>query len=310
MTDAETPGDRASTGANSPAPEQNTGAGGTESGRLDAMRELQEWLPKNVSTLPALVGLAGALAYGALNVASTIFYEALGVTPSDVGLGYGELLARVAVIGAIVGATALVGIPVITGIVHVGVRWRGIPRSGVRAWIKLLLFGGVAICGYDLVLSVPPPLALRWSAADLFALAVFAALLAIGVLIGIVFFDKDLANKCGVNLRYVLAAGVAWLLLAPLSFMAHAVEGAHEVQHGHRQRASLFGAPFPWQVTVASVTWTGPQPRPPQSYGCLLYLGSSGNAAVFYDPSSPVKRSIRVPTADVVVDVYPDRTSC
>jgi hypothetical protein len=306
MTDTESPEDRASAGPNSRAPEQGTGAGGS-SGRLV---ELGEWLPNNLAALPALVGLAGALAYGALNVAATIFYEALGVTPSDVGLGYGELLARVAVIGAVVGATALVGVLVVGVVVHYGVRWRGIPSSGRRTWMKLLLVGGVAICLYDLLLSVPPPLALRWSLADLFALATFGALVAIGVLVDIVRFDKDLAKHCRIKLRYVLAAGAVWLLVAPLSFVAHAVEGAHAVQHGHRQRASLFGSPFPWQVTVARVTWKEPQPRPPHSRGCLLYLGSSDNAAVFYDPSSSPKRSIRVPPSDVVVDLYPDRSSC
>jgi hypothetical protein len=306
MTDTESREDRASTGATLPAPDR----GSDEEGSFGRLAELGKWLPNNLAALPALVGLAGALAYGALNVAATIFYEALGVTPSDVGLGYGELLARVAVIGAIVGATALVGVLVVGVVVHFGVRWHGLPSSGRRTRMKLLLVGGVAICLYDVLLSVPPPLALRWSLADLFGLATFGALVAIGVLVDILRFDKDLAKRCGVKLRYVVAAAAVWLLVAPLSFVAHAVEGAHEVQHGHRQRASLFGAAFPWQVTVASVTWKEPQPRPPQSRGCLLYLGSSGNSAVFYDPSSSPKRSIRVPPGDVVVDLYPDRTSC
>lgn len=276
--------------------------------RDSALRELREWLPGNLSSLPALLALAGALAYGALNVASTVFYQGLGVTPSAVGLGYAELLARVAVIAAIVAATALVGVVVVAFAVRILVRWGGIPGSRPAARLKLAVVGLLAIAVYALLLSVPPPLALRWSWADAFALATFGALVAIGVLIALHFFDKELARSYDIELRYVLIAGAVWLLLAPLSFVAHAIEGANEVEDGRRQRESLFGSPFPWQVAVAEVIWVGAQDQPDETRGCLLYLGSSNSVAVFYDSAD--KRSLQVPAANVIVDVDPSAPSC
>src|SRR4051812_13574173 len=110
----------------------NASEGSKASGASDALRELLGWLPNNLSTLPALLGLAGLLAYGALNVASTVFYQGLGVTPSAVGLGYGELLARVAVIAAIVAATALGCAAAIALAVSRAVKWIGVPRTRGR----------------------------------------------------------------------------------------------------------------------------------------------------------------------------------
>src|SRR3954447_2764057 len=124
MTDNDDSANRGSTSADPPAIAQETSAS-----RLAALRAPEKWLARNLSALPALFGLAGALAYGALSVASTIFYERLGVTPSDVGLGYGEMLVRVAAIGAIVGATALVGVLLVGVAVHYVVRWPRLPRS-------------------------------------------------------------------------------------------------------------------------------------------------------------------------------------
>ena len=89
--------------------------------------------------------------------------------------------------------------------------------------------------------------------------------------------------------------------------MAHAIEGRGEVKDGRIQRESLFGSPFPWQAAVANVTWKDGS-EPPQASGCLLYLGSSGSIAVFYDAVE--ERSIQVPAADVIVEVFPEKTRC
>ena len=43
---------------------------------------------------PAVIPAAGVLLYGALNIAYSLFYGRLGVSPEDVGLGYASTLSR------------------------------------------------------------------------------------------------------------------------------------------------------------------------------------------------------------------------
>ena len=260
-----------------------------------------------MSALPALVGLAGALAFAAINVASTIFYEPLGVTPSDVGLGYGELLARVAVIVSIVGATALVAI-VLVSLAVWAVAGRLENVEGRRAKLLVGLLGASIILLFDVIVVALPPLSFEPSWADLFGMVMFSGLVAVGVVIGIALWNEDLAGKWSITRNGVLIVTGVWLLLAPLSFVAHALEGTREVQDGHRQRSSMFGAPFPWQVTVVSLRWSDPAPELVAISDCLLYLGSSGDSAVFYYAAG--RRSIRASAGDVIIELLPERTSC
>jgi hypothetical protein len=64
--------------------------------------KLPPWLvPKN---LAEVLAVAGAATYAVTYVACVIFYAPLGVEPSDVGLGYAEVLAQAAVyLGVLVG---------------------------------------------------------------------------------------------------------------------------------------------------------------------------------------------------------------
>jgi hypothetical protein len=278
-------------------------------GPSGALRELLDWLPNNIATLPTLLGIGGVLAYGALNVASTIFYQGLGVTPSAVGLGYGELLARVAVIAGIVAITAFVVAVLVSVVVRFGIRLGGMPRCRRGARRKLAIVGGTAILALAVVIGVLPPIDRNPSLADVFALAVFGSLVGIWVLVGVLALDKELATLCDLEWRHILVAAAVWLVLAPLSFVAHAMEGRGEVQDGRTQRESLFGSPFPWQAAVANVAWREGS-KPPEVSECLLYLGSSSSVAVLYDATSEDQRSIQVPTADVTVEVFPEKTPC
>jgi hypothetical protein len=272
---------------------------------------LPDWLTKLLPSVPALLGIGGALAYAALSVASTVFYRSLGVTPSEVGLGYGELLARVAVIGAVVTFTALVAV-VAVGLSIRAAAWGASEHKldDRRTRLTVLAAGLVAVVLFVGVLAALPPMELQPSRADVLALVTFGMLVVVCVLVGIVVLDEQLADKCSITPHRVLVLAGVWLVLAPLSFLAHAREGTSEVQDGHVQRASLFGSPFPWQVTVASVTWKEPPPGFPRTMPCVLYLGSAQNAAVLYDPAPEARRSIRVPLADVIVQFHPGHTSC
>lgn len=56
----------------------------------------------------------------------------------------------------------------------------------------------------------------------------------------------------------------------------------------------------------ATVRWTGSATPPDPALDndtCLLYLGQANGISVFFDPGPPVVRTIRVQTADVVVEV-------
>jgi hypothetical protein len=72
---------------------------GTLNGRASWITRLRD--------LSALLGLAGLLAYGIVDAAYRRFYEMLGVSPEDVGLGYGNVLVRSW--GFIVFTVALIG---------------------------------------------------------------------------------------------------------------------------------------------------------------------------------------------------------
>jgi hypothetical protein len=270
-------------------------------------RSLQSWLNENTTALPALVGLAGALAFAAINVASTIFYEPLGVTPSEVGLGYGELLARVAVIVAVVSATALVAVVAVSLAI-----WRAAKRLHIESDRRMLLvligLGACIVLAIDVLILVPPPINLRPSWADLFGMLTFSSLVAVGVIIGLALWHEDITTRFNITRNGVILMTGVWLLLAPLSFVAHAKEGTAEVQDGHRQRASMFGAPFPWQVTVARVRWNEPRPELETTSSCLLYLGSSEGSSVVYDPQSG--RSFRASAGDMVIELRPNDTAC
>ena len=52
------------------------------------------WTPKSVAELLAITSL---FAYGVTYLACVLFYGPLGAEPSDVGLGYAEILAQAAV---------------------------------------------------------------------------------------------------------------------------------------------------------------------------------------------------------------------
>jgi hypothetical protein len=174
----------------------------------------------------------------------------------------------------------------------------------------VVLGGLVVLMAYDLVLSVPPPISLHWSWADVAGMVTFSILVTLGVLAGLVLFAAHLADRCRLTRRHVVFVAVVFAFAVPAAFVAHALTGLHEVKLGHRQRASLFGAPFPWQVTVAYVTWKTPLPGIPRRSGCLLYLGSSGNTVQLYDPNPRARRTIRFPAPDVIVEFQPERTSC
>jgi hypothetical protein len=264
---------------------------------------------ENVSAIPAVLGVVGALSYGALNVAATTFYEPLGVTPSEVGLGYGELLARTAVVVAVLGAMAVAGFVFVGAAVHgligrLGGGVNGAARLRVRDRVVVATVGTVVLGAYDVMLSASSPV--KWSSAQAIGIATFSLLVAFAVLICLVFVAKHSARKCGLTERHVLIVGLCLVFAAPSSFVAFAREGRREVQLGHRQRA-VFGSPLPWQVTFARVTWKDSSRTAPD---CLLYLGSSGSAVVFYDPNSAERRSLRLPASDVIVEYLPDRATC
>ena len=150
--------------------------------------------------------------------------------------------------------------------------------------LALVGLGGCVVLVIDVIIVALPPIDLRPSWADLFGMLMFTALVAVGVIIGLALWHEDIARRFKITRNGVLLAAGVWLLFAPLSFVAHAKEGTAEVQDGHRQRASMFGAPFPWQVTVARVRWSEPRPELEATSSCLLYLGSSDGSSVVYDP--------------------------
>lgn len=76
-------------------------------GRADTVEEAAPGLARHLraNDLPAIIGGFGILVYGVVYVACVHFYSLFGVSPADVGLNYGRLLAESA------GLVALWSIP-------------------------------------------------------------------------------------------------------------------------------------------------------------------------------------------------------
>src|SRR4051812_37510099 len=97
---------------------------------LENRKGLSEALTENASKLAAAAGVLGGVVYLLLYIACTWVYEPLGVSPSDVGLGYGELLVRAGVgfVGVLAFGIAWAFVTNVGGLVLGGVtriRWGG-----------------------------------------------------------------------------------------------------------------------------------------------------------------------------------------
>ena len=257
---------------------------------LPSPSTLFAWIKDYSGALSLVFGASGALAYVALSVACTAVYAPLGISPSDVGLDYGALLARA---GTLVAAFAVLGAMGVAFVLMVMWLVNGSVVLAVAAFIAMPVLWA-AICG-----DWPPPLGavlLPWFVAALY-----------------VWTRGGRRDPRGIlrPRKTALWAGVSALaLFLVVLFASAAEEDARRLKVGRKPVTSVLGVSVPWKAEIVHISWAQePTQNPPQLPTCLVYLGQADGMSVFYDPSRHHQRSLRLPTRLVLIEVLPNTHS-
>lgn len=260
----------------------------------DGERTRQLWwkeLRDSAGAIGAVLGLLGALAYVLLAVLCTVVYGPLGVTPADVGLGYGELLLRAGVGLAGVVAFGLALCAAVAGLMHVLGPW----PSGRAADV------GLAV-------AVVAAAVAAWLA------DVSPAAVLVGVYV--VAFAALLSRRVGTGAvtRVWLILVTTSMMVAPILFagglIVNAFEDRGQLQRGERPDDFFLDLQPPWEAEVVRVSWAeSPGPRRPALPRCVLYLGKAEGTTILYDWGRGRPRTLRLPTSSLLIEVLPEARS-
>ena len=215
----------------------------------------------------------GGVLYVLLSVISARVYDPLGVTPEQVGLGYGAMLIRAAAL--VLGLAAATG--VLIG-VALAATWL-VARFGRRWWVFVVLFALLAAAAILV--------------GDPFTAAALTASVAVALVVG----------RRG-DRRYAAAAVVATatgVLVGLAAIFWWAERARDHIRDG--QDTAGYG---PWSAQVVSIRATDASGLPKDR--CLLYLGEADGMTVLDDPSRE-QHTWRAPTAGLLIEVHPDATS-
>ena len=219
----------------------------------------------------------GGVLYVLLTVISERDYDPFGVTPAEVGLGYGAML---------IGAAALL------------------------LWLAAVV---AALLAFSLAATwLAARLGRRW-----WVLVVFFALLAGGAMLAVDPADPAIAALTGSvavavvasrrrRRRYVASAlvAVAFGVVVGVGAIVWWAERARDnMLDGYDTAGLWFG---PWAARVVSIRAGDLSELPIDR--CLLYLGEADGMTVLYDPEGE-DRTWRVPTTGLLIEIHPDASS-
>lgn len=194
--------------------------------------------------------LSGPLAYAVSRLVAETFYGRFQVLPSEVGLGYGTMVAPALVV--MVGTAVLGGLVIVVG--------RAVVGFGVLA------LAGLIFKFYDL---------------DFRGIVLLVASL---LLLGLLWAIGSLTAKLG-RPFWITALCLLVLVVGALALRTAGRE-ADEVAHGKPVTPSVFGLPLTTiraaRVRLTGVDTTAALPRD----RCVMLLGSSGGVAVVVDGDS------------------------
>ncbi|WP_338203749.1 hypothetical protein [Candidatus Nephthysia bennettiae] len=262
------------------------------------------------------------VAYVALRLASILFYDGMGTTPEELGLGEFDLLMRsvglLVIIFLLAGIAAeLVVLPIVA--VSLASMWSSAanPLSEMlyRApkwfgWAVMAVAFGAAVLG-------------AWRQVLLLFLSPIA-IIPTGGLIAYLFWLRRiepwpvhvreavrgelrrLRKRAGRWWR-ITAASFAVVSLLTVSIVVTA--SANQAGNAVRQGRAYHDWAVPWRADPATVRWLAPRPSvDPLTGRCLMYLGQSNAAFVFYDVDS--HRIVRVPSGAVVLLIDTSALTC
>jgi hypothetical protein len=206
-------------------------------------RELSVWIK-----LGWVSALSGPLAYAVGRLIAETFYGHFHVLPSEVGLGYGALVAP---------ALLIMLITVVSG--------------------ALAILTGRAVVGAGLVLIIGNGI-LKLNDFDLHGIVVTALELSVlGIVAGLGLLDRAFRWRLWVGLLVVMGlvtAGIAGRTAA---------RAATDATHGHPVAVELFGMPFT-AIRATRVRITNVDTTAPFANGsCVLFLGQAGGVSVLVD---------------------------
>jgi hypothetical protein len=254
---------------------------------------------KWIGVLPVALTTAGLLLYGSLTIAIIHFYEELNTSPSDVGLGYLNTIAKST--GFVV-LFALVILPPLALALYFRPYWYLFTRMfdvGIQEMTDTMSQRAVDKYMSERMVSDGEQRSslsqeemerilqrsMQRIVPDL-ARQTFQQLFARGILI--------------TGLALVVLFTVAVIVLSSLAgARAHSVQTGHEVSP-----VRLFGPGLtilPVQADRAVVSWNKTDGMSPSIPKTLLYLGSSNGTSIFYDPEH--KSALRLPSASITTAV-------
>jgi hypothetical protein len=280
----------------------------------DRLRGIANWAFEHYVAVAGLVGVIAGVFYG---LAYARFYQALDITPEQVGLSPAQIVTR-SVLGGVAFtlylsflAFALI-LPLIAARVDPGARsergsWKGLAANAT------LFLGGVCF----LVVAVGMLLL-----GETFRDSVPAAYIPALLLLAISFRIRKLGGRRSLHLRPLrfnaskyLTAYVAFAvpvgLLVTGGFTLKEARSLGEVaSEGTAIRnPEIFGLPFLGvRAEPALVSWKEGQPANANIPRCVFYLGSSDGDAVLYSQRS--HSTLHVPSGDVTVELRSEMWSC
>lgn len=259
-----------------------------------------DWLRAHPAAALAVFGLA---LYGLLRIDYLIFFGELGLAPEDVGLGYSESLVQSAIAAFAITVVVLVVtvLLVITfPMLILAAVWLVAVVYSVLLMPLLILYPVyflIVVRGKEgrTVRGDRRKLVGGW-----WRLTSHPLRLVTRILRAVVRWLKGDPRRFGLVLMLLTSLVTLFILIA---LWIDARWAANEVRRGDKvELGTLDTNLLPLRAMPARVFWVDPTPDshlPVNQGECLLWLGSSGGTAVFYDFRS--KQAVRVPSASIVV---------
>ena len=292
----------------------------------------------------ALLGVGITVFAGVLYVFLTLIcnwvYSPLGISSEDVGLTYQALLLRGALAltgaGLILTTAAFAVVYVllfarmIIRVITSGLRNRGrfsrakpslLPsrsaRPGWTIWLGfIVVYGGwilliVGDYGFlvTLIVATCVGAAVLWTmwGAGRLMLSSFARLLDM---------REETVQRIGEWLkpwgRFIAFGCVAFVFATAFAFtlLQQSISDSARLADGSVPDELAFGIRPPWDAAVVKADWANEAaPSDLALPSCLLYLGQANATSVFLDASTDDPRTLKLPTAAVLVEVLPDADS-
>lgn len=282
---------------------------GVRKGTGTSARGALDWFFEHYA---AVLTVLGALATAFYGLAYATFYQAVDVSPEQVGVTPTEILTRstvggvafVVIIGLVIAIYFAPYVPVIAALDVI--EGHALPAD-VAKMVGLALFSCAILLLFEWKLTTQ---SLEDVAATVAVTVVFPLAMTIrrskvrGWHIAALRFNSDDFRSL-----YLASATMALLVLGVLTFV-FADDDGKQAREGIRiGPETIFGIPFlGLKAEPAFLDWRGEEPSGFEIPRCVLYLGHSDSTTTVYDAKQ--SRTMQLPENQVIVTIRQERTSC